>query len=77
MWYVKVDERWEFAVNPHGDPVRSPELDAEVPAYHLYAKFNGWPFAVIHPGGGEIGVGALANIDTFTQALQNYLDGLK
>lgn len=74
VWYVKVDEHWEFAMNGHGDPVRSPELAAEVPAYHLYAKFNGWPFAVISPHGGSLGNGAVANIDAFAQALQNYLE---
>lgn len=75
-WYVRLDERWEFAVNAHNAVVRSPELEAEVPPFHLYAKFNGWPFAVISPQGGEIGSGRLANIDTFSEALKKYLETL-
>lgn len=68
LWQHKIDDRWTVKVNGHGHEIGS------VPPYHMLVEFNGWTAGLVHPlRGGIIGAGALANEDTFIEALQKRL----
>ncbi len=72
-WEVQVDSNWFLAVNGHRAPVPTTTLAAafDVPPFHAYVEWNGWPAAVIHPlAGGPIVAGSLANEDSLIEALR-------
>lgn len=71
-WYRRLDQRWEIAINGHGEPVTHPfeGCPHEVPPFSIFAMFNGWPAGIIDPFGGSICAGELANIDSFVAALR-------
>jgi hypothetical protein len=60
---------WWLAVNAHGEPKRCTH-GPEVPAYHVYVEWNGWPAGMFSAFGGEIAAGSLANVDTLVVALR-------
>lgn len=52
-WEQQIDDVWWVAANGHPEPVKCSE-GAEVPPYHMYLVFNGWPAGVIGPYGGTL-----------------------
>ena len=50
-WEHQVDEQWHISLNGHQEPVRC-SAGVEVPPFHCYVQYNGWPAGVIEPGGG-------------------------
>lgn len=74
-WYRRLDERWEIGVNGHREARSCTFADgpSRVPPFSICVVFNGWPAGIIDPHGGSIAAGALANIDTFVEALRGVL----
>ena len=68
-WEHQVDDSWWIAVNTHAEKTTC-STGVDVPAYHAYVMFNGWPAGVISPAGGVIAAGECANEDTFIAALK-------
>ena len=68
-WYRKVDERWEFWMNAHGETIDT-EQGVSVPPYEVYVQYNGWPAGFVGPSGGIIASGPNANEDAFIAALE-------
>ena len=72
LWERKLDDRWTLWVNGHGDAMPTkPDGGFKLEPYCVYVEFNGWPwgnFAIT--GQGCIGAGALANYETFCDALR-------
>lgn len=62
---------WGLAVNGHKYAVPDTLLDLASPIEPLTAlvTFNGWPFGVLDPFGGQMGAGEIANEDAFIAAL--------
>lgn len=62
---------WGLAVNGHKHAVPDTLLDLASPIEALTAlvSFNGWPFGILDPFGGQMGAGELANEDAFIAAL--------
>lgn len=76
-WEHQVDERWWFAVNAHPQDNRC-SRGPEVPAFHAYVEFNGWPAGVFHPvAGGEFAAGTEANEDEFVRAAQAAIEKIR
>lgn len=75
-WTYIVDDNWWIAVNGHREPIVaiSPtdreynRKGTEVPPFHAYIEFNGWPAGFITPFDGLIAAGAAANPETFMAA---------
>lgn len=64
-----VDEHWRVVLNGHNESVRYGEHgEIEVPPFHCYIEFNGWPAGLLSPYGGVIAAGALANEPAFVAA---------
>ena len=62
---------WAIWLNGHGEPRQGgPGGDIEVPGYHCYVEFNGWPAGLINPRGGVIAAGSAANEDSFIAAIE-------
>ena len=60
---------WEFEVGPWKLQVNGRrEKIGDVPPYHAFVEFNGWPAGLIHPYGGTIAAGEAANIWTLQTA---------
>src|SRR3990167_1705130 len=68
-WEYQIDEQWWMAVNGHKEPVRCSK-GAEVPAWHLYFEYNGWPAGFVGPSGGTVAAGEGANEATLLRALR-------
>lgn len=71
-WEHNVDEHWFITINGHNKTIKNSK-DVEVPAYHCYVEFNGWPAGIFSPFGGAICAGKLANEDTFLDAIKKAL----
>lgn len=76
-WCCKIDERWAIAVNGHDRDESIPKGSsifplgvAKVLPFHMYVEFNGWPAGMLHPYGGSIAAGELANLSTLAAALE-------
>ena len=66
-WEHRIEDQWVMVLNPRRDPQ---EHDGqEVLPFHCNVSFNGWPWAVFNPMGGSVGVGVVANRETFLEAL--------
>lgn len=64
LWIHAIDHHWLIQVNGHRQQVD------DVPAFCMLVKYNGWAAGLIHPlTGGVIAGGALANEDTFIEAI--------
>ena len=62
---------WAIWMNAHTDTRKGgPTGDIEVPPFHCYVEFNGWPAGLINPRGGVIAAGAAANEDSFIAAIE-------
>lgn len=72
-WVLRLDDRWCVAINGQSEPLkmRIPPFTwtVEVPPFHVYVDYLGWPFAFIAPQTASIGCGAEANIDTLYAAI--------
>ena len=68
-WECEIDPRWHVAVNGHKD-AREATDTTSVPPFSAYVKFNGWPAGIIDPFGGCMAQGAIANEDTFIEAVE-------
>jgi hypothetical protein len=61
---------WWVAVNGHREPTKC-SRGVEVPGFHAYVEFNGWPAGIFSPHGtGEFVVSADANAAAFIAALE-------
>ena len=68
-WELRIDEQWEIAMNGHDSPTKC-SYGCDVPPFAVYVQFNGWPAGVIHPTGGWIAAGEVANEDAFIAAVR-------
>jgi hypothetical protein len=68
-WEHQVDEHWWVAVNGHNKPILC-STEASVPPFSIYVVFNGWPAGIIDAHGGCLAAGALANEETFLEAVR-------
>lgn len=67
-----VDARWKVVLNGHREPVKYGEKnEIEVPPFHCYVEFNGWPAGLLDPFGGWLVAGTLANEETFVAAVKH------
>lgn len=71
IWEHAVDETWRVAINGHRVTEQASD-GVDVPPFHVYLSFNGWPWALFHPAADSIatGHGEAANSATFLAALQ-------
>lgn len=65
---LAVDEHWTVFVNGSDAPVT--HHGCEVPRFHMYVEFNGFPAGLFSPYGGIIAGGSAANEDTFIAAIE-------
>lgn len=49
----------------------------EVPAFHCYVEFNGWPAGLLSPYDGTFAAGEAANEETFIAALEQATERAK
>jgi hypothetical protein len=68
-WEKQIDEQWWIAMNGHDEP-RKCSKGAEVEPCNCYVEFNGWPAGILDPFGGILAAGAVANEDSFIEALK-------
>ena len=67
-------EPWTIWLNGHEQPRKGgPRDDIEVPPYHCYIEFNGWPAGLVTPRGGTIAAGSAANEDSFIAAIETII----
>lgn len=52
-WEQQIDDLWWVAANGHSDPVEC-STGTEVPPFHMYLVFNGWPAGILGPYGGTL-----------------------
>lgn len=79
-WEQKVDEHWTIAVNGHHElkiAEKSLSCKTEVPPFHCYVEFNGFPAGLISPYNGVICAGSIANEDSFISALEKAEQNVK
>jgi hypothetical protein len=72
-WEHQVDEYWFIAINGHNAPKFARQTasgETEVPPFHCYIEFNGFPAGLITPYDGIIAAGSVANEDAFIAALK-------
>jgi hypothetical protein len=68
-WTYKVDEQWTIHVNGHA-VIMACASGADIPPYHMYVEYNGWPAGLLGKDGGEFAAGEGANEGTFIEALK-------
>lgn len=68
-WEKQVDPVWWIAMNGHRETVKC-SRGADVPPFHCYVEFNGWPAGLINPYDGVLAAGAVGNEDNFITALK-------
>ena len=68
-WENRLGEHWRVAINGHRDPC-SDSTGAEVPPYHAYLEYRGWPAGLVNPRGGTIVNGEGANEDALIEVLR-------
>lgn len=72
IWERKIDKHWKIVVNGYNE---TKELcGIEIPAYHIYVEFNGFPAGLINPFDGIICAGKEANIERFIGALETAIE---
>ncbi len=79
-WEHKVDEHWTIAINGHDIPKLAHKTisgKTEVPGFHCYVEFNGWPAGLLSPYDGTFAAGSCANEDTFIAALEQATERAK
>jgi len=50
-WEHRLGDRWLIAVNGHRTPTKC-STGCEVPPFHAYVEYDGWPCALLMPFGG-------------------------
>ncbi len=73
-WETELPAGFWIAVNGHKTATKC-SRGIKVAPFQCYAEFNGWPFATFSPFGGVLGAGAVANEDSFIEALRAALEG--
>jgi hypothetical protein len=68
-WEYQVDDQWRIALNG-GDEPRKCATGVEVPRFHLYVTFNGFPAGFVTPTEGCIAAGDAANERALIRALK-------
>ena len=73
-WERKVDDKWTFWVNGQMELSKLP-TGAEIQPGECFVEFNGWPAGLFNiiTGEGTLAVGAVANYETFCDALRAVL----
>lgn len=69
-WSHAIDDQWHVCINAHGSDAICNHCRTRIPAFHAYLQFNGWPAGLLHPYGGTIAAGAVANEDALIEALK-------
>jgi hypothetical protein len=68
-WEHQIDDQWWLALNGKKTPTKCSH-GAEVPPFHFYVEFNGWPAGIFSiRGDGEFAAGSAANEDMFIAAV--------
>jgi hypothetical protein len=75
-WEYQVSDGWWIAVNGHREP-KTCSKGAEVPPFHAYVEWCGFPAGIVGPRGGVIAAGEAANEDTLIGALRAKADMLR
>ena len=75
-WEHQVDEHWHIAINGHHTDQQTSRGN-NVPPFHCYIEFNGFPAGLITPYDGIIAAGSVANEDAFIAALQRATEKAK
>jgi hypothetical protein len=52
-WEHQINDEYWVAANGHKEPVKC-STGAKVPGFHFYVMRNGWPAALLGPGGGTV-----------------------
>lgn len=73
-WVLRVDARWKLVVNGSPEPIRWEKI--EIPGFHCYAEYNGWPAGLFSPHGGIIAGGSVANEADLIRALAARLEAI-
>jgi len=47
LYYQRIDDRWEFWLNPHREPLDTDE-GTTVPPFAAYLQWNGWPVSFVN-----------------------------
>lgn len=68
-WEHQVDEQWHVSLNGADEPRKS-ESGVDVPSFHVYVTFNGWPAGFVNLRDGCIAAGEAANEDELLAALK-------
>jgi hypothetical protein len=79
-WEHRVDEHWTIAVNGHNEPKFAEQTTSgktEVPPFHCYVEFNGFPAGLISPYDGILCAGSVANENAFIAALEKAAERAK
>src|SRR6266496_2814876 len=71
LWELQLNDEWWLAVNGHKESLTSSHGN-EVKPFNCYVEFNGWPAGYFSPHEGMIAAGALANENTFIEAVKKY-----
>lgn len=72
LWEHQIDAKWFVAINGYREE-REFQIDGspvKLQPFEAYLMFNGWPAGFLHPYGGCIAAGKVANEDTLIEALR-------
>ena len=67
-WAHQIDDFWFVAVNGHDESRMYQTI--EIPPFHAYVAYDGWPAAMFTPRGGEFVVTNVVNEDAFIRAVR-------
>jgi hypothetical protein len=79
-WYVRVDDRWEFAVNGHERVVACVRFrhhrgaPITIPPREVYGECNGWPALIGNPQAAAIAGGGAINFESLLAALRSKIE---
>lgn len=68
---------WAFTLNPHETSEAIGDTATQLPPFHLFVEWNGFPAGIVSPGGGVIAAGACANEAACIAALRAELDRVR
>lgn len=62
---------WKIAVNGHRHAITSPLFEGTIiPSCRAHVTYNGWPWGILAPNGGECMNGSYANEDQFIRVVE-------
>ncbi|MFQ5539217.1 MAG: hypothetical protein ACE5FB_02365 [Candidatus Binatia bacterium] len=70
VWTHKLDDHWLIKINGFPEPKEG------IPAFHMMVDFNGFPAGCVSPFEGSFAAGAVANEDSFIEAVEKKLKSL-